>query len=514
MDEPWIPIADTGLVNLHEIFQNPSLKALGGNPVQKIALLKLLLAICQAAYTPKNDEDWEAVGPDGLADKALEYLGKQRDCFWLYGDKPFLQMPAIVKAAKKSFGVVMPDIATGNTTVLTQSQKERPLSDAEKAILVVQLMGMALAGGQTDNSIVLSLGYLGKSSDKDKEKPSPGKPGPCIGSYGYLHNFLLGTTIAETLYLNLLTEENIKQQRIFTERLGPIPWETPPTGEDDEIAKKLQYSIMGRLVPFSRFVLLTEDGIHYSEGIIYPDYQDGGMPDPSVAMNGSGKKMQVLWTDSSKRPWRNLTSLLGFLQEGGTYFECPYIKLGLFRGRKILPAIGILSAGLQTSKKLKEQYVSGTDDYVESETFFESAVIDKYLYQNLKTEMSILDELDYVLRGSIYRYYEDPKQETKTKGKPNTKKQPKDKSLAKKLNKSSELFWQLCERRFQDLVNACGIRDGGKEAEKTRPYFLQCVRNVFETFCPRDTARQLEAWAKHYPNLSRYTAKKEEVTTD
>ncbi|WP_442903849.1 type I-E CRISPR-associated protein Cse1/CasA, partial [Gilvimarinus sp. 1_MG-2023] len=48
IDEPWIPVADVGRVSLKDIFKRPDLRALGGNPVQKIALTKLLLAIVQA----------------------------------------------------------------------------------------------------------------------------------------------------------------------------------------------------------------------------------------------------------------------------------------------------------------------------------------------------------------------------------------------------------------------------------------------------------------------------------
>ncbi|MCL5254743.1 MAG: type I-E CRISPR-associated protein Cse1/CasA, partial [Gammaproteobacteria bacterium] len=45
VDEPWIPVADYGRVSLRQIFTNSDYRALGGNPVQKIALLKLLLAV-------------------------------------------------------------------------------------------------------------------------------------------------------------------------------------------------------------------------------------------------------------------------------------------------------------------------------------------------------------------------------------------------------------------------------------------------------------------------------------
>ena len=56
VDEPFIPIADVGRVSLKQIFSNPDYRTLGGNPIQKIALTKLLLAISQAACTPEDDD--------------------------------------------------------------------------------------------------------------------------------------------------------------------------------------------------------------------------------------------------------------------------------------------------------------------------------------------------------------------------------------------------------------------------------------------------------------------------
>jgi CRISPR system Cascade subunit CasA len=494
IDEPWIPIVDTGLVSLGKIFTDTSLRSLGGNLFQKIALLELPLAICQAAYTPKDDDDWEALGTEGLAKKVLEYLKKHHEDFYLEGEKPFLQIPAIAAAAKQPFGAVMPDIATGNTTVLTQFQQERNLSDAEKAILVIQLMGFALGGKKTDNSVVLSPGYQKKRNEKGK--PSTGKPGASLGFLGYLHNFLSGRTLIETLWLNLLTEENIKNMKIFKKGLGPIPWETPPAGESDPIAEDLKSSLMGRLVPFSRFVLLADDGIHYSEGILHPNHQEG-IIDPSVAIDKSGKNIKVLWADPSRRPWRNLTSLLGFLLTGEKHFECPYIELGIDRINKSrlikkIPVVGIWSAGLRVSSNAGEQYVSGADDFVESEVLFNSADFGEEWYINLKKEMNTLEELSRVLYGRVMGYYKELKAEGE--------------EFAKQ---AAELYWYLCEHKFQDLVNLCGDKEEISGGEKLRPYFLQCVRKSYETHCPRETARQLDAWAGNYPNLGKYTAPKE-----
>ena len=78
VDEPWIPVAGKGLVSLAGIFSDSSLSALGGNPIQKIALTKLLLAIAQAAYTPKDDEDVKNLGASGMAKKGVRLLDGEK----------------------------------------------------------------------------------------------------------------------------------------------------------------------------------------------------------------------------------------------------------------------------------------------------------------------------------------------------------------------------------------------------------------------------------------------------
>ena len=270
IDEPWIPVTGIGLVSLKALFSNPEYRALGGNPVQKIAMTKLLLAIAQSAYTPEDNDAWAALKPEGLATKCLVYLNKWHDSFYLYGDKPFLQMPAIKAAAIQSFGAVLAEVSTGNTTVLTQSQVEKTLTDADKALLLVQLMGFALGGKKTDNTIVLSVGYQDKTNEKGK--PATGKPSGSIGFLGFLHSFLQGESITENLWLNLFSHEQIVGMGIYPKGLGVAPWELMPTGESCIVAEALKSSLMGRLVPVSRFCLIAESGLHYSEGILHAGY--------------------------------------------------------------------------------------------------------------------------------------------------------------------------------------------------------------------------------------------------
>lgn len=64
LDEPWIPVAGHEPVSLQAIFSDESLRHLGGNPVEKISVMNLLLAISQAACTPDNEEEWRQLGAD------------------------------------------------------------------------------------------------------------------------------------------------------------------------------------------------------------------------------------------------------------------------------------------------------------------------------------------------------------------------------------------------------------------------------------------------------------------
>ena len=87
IDEAWIPVADRGKASLKEIFASRTCRALVGTPREKIALLKLLLAIAQAANTPADTPAWVALGPDGLGKACLDYLERWRDTFYLYGQR-------------------------------------------------------------------------------------------------------------------------------------------------------------------------------------------------------------------------------------------------------------------------------------------------------------------------------------------------------------------------------------------------------------------------------------------
>jgi len=496
IDEPWIPVADIGRVSLKEIFSNPQLRALGGNPVQKIALTKLLLAIAQSAATPENDDEWREIGWKGMADKCLCYLDKWHDRFYLYGEKPFLQMHAIQRAAVKTLGVLSPEVSTGNTTVMTESQQEQQTNDADKAITIIVQMGFGLGGKKTDNSVVLTPGYQGKQNAKGKA--ASGKPGVAIGHMGLLHSFWLGDFVAHSIWLNLFTHVDITELVMYP-TLGLAPWEQMPAGEDDETARALKTSLIGRLVPLGKFCLLAEEGIYYTDGIAHAGYLEG-KADPTASVDFTQKKPKALWVNPDKRPWRELTSLLQFIEQNKTVgFDTPQLKRTLKRVSRNTEQFAIWSGGLRVSSNAGEQYASGTDDYVQSELWLSSSLLGTHFLEQLKHEMTQLEAMQKQLWGAVVRYFRELSDIDKSGS---GKAQP---FVAAQAQKTTAIFWQLCERQAQVLINACDqTEETPIQRLQLRRTFAAYAIQVFDQMCPNDSARQMDAWAQARPNLSKY----------
>ncbi|NOT18394.1 MAG: type I-E CRISPR-associated protein Cse1/CasA [Sulfuriferula sp.] len=514
IDEPWIPIVDVGRVSLRQVFSQPEYRALGGNPVQKIALTKLLLAIAQSAYTPEDDEDWATVGADGLAQKCLAYLEQWHDRFYLYGDKPFLQMPVLegmfekelLKARKellkqklfdrekalepKPFGAgFYPDVLSDNSTILVHSQISRRLNDADRAVFITSLMNFSLGGKRINKDMpTLTIYYQGKTNSA--------KSAPSLGNYvGYLHSYLIGSSVQETIFLNLLTREQIQDTKIWVNELGKAPWEEMPAGENCEVAQRLKNSYMGCLLALSRFVLLKNEGVFYIEGIQYPSHKDGWF-EPSISINRSASVPKLIWLDVNKKPWRNLTSLLSFLTAVNQHgYDCQQIRLGFQRVKLRERPIGIWSGGLKVRASSGDQSVKQDDDFIESYVALPPPNLitgkDSVWFSNLSSEVKNLEEIADILGNSVYHSNKREIRDSKER----------DKRADSVKGQAQSLFWQLCERQFQNLIDACG---DAEQACGMRPIFAQFVNKAYDSYCPNDTARQLDAWAKNRPNLAKY----------
>ena len=473
IEAPWIPVENEGLHGLMDVLTNKSLTNLHCRVLDRISILKLLLAIGQSAFTPKDDEEWLSVGLDGFIEKIKAYLTNFFDKFYLYGNEPFLQYTCLEHSLKvsKTYGNFIPHIAVGNTSVVTQWQIERPLSDAEKAQLLVRLMSMSFSGKKVDNSVVLTSGYKGKSKS--------GKAGPGIGTYGFLHSFYRGNSIVETVYYNLLTLKDMEYLPMFKYGVGVAPWEKMPAGEDDEIARKLKSSLMGRLVSLSRFCYLCNEEIKLTEGIIHLNYKEG-IHDPSVCII-AGKEPKAIWANVDKKPWRQLDSLLSFLGTS-SFYGCMQLKLPSERIKLLNKCFGVWVGGVQLSLNSGEQYLTGTDDEVQSEIWLpEPACQGEFWFNEFSQVIKKLNDRAGILKKSVEKYFKE------------FNKDIKDDEILKQVTND---YWQYVDKFSQEIVTNCYM-ENMNEIENLMKKCLCFSYDIFDKYCPCNTPRQMKAWAKN-----------------
>ena len=489
IDEKWIPVfgrenakspaESSFMASLSDIFADSSgILSLRGNAVEKIAVFKLLLAIVQSACPLEKEQDWQALGLCGMRKRTREYMQKWHDSFWLYGEKPFLQFPALKEKCRESkqccnFKI---GIASGNNSVVTQFQTDTAMDDADKALLVIVLMNFA-------------LGRNGIMSDLYKnEKKSIAKPGHSINS-GLLHSFVLMPSLTESVYINMLSEESIKEIHGRGNKyssIGKAPWENMPQGVDDDLAGKLKESYMGRLIGLGRFILLEENKIYITEGIRHYGLNEL-TADPSAAVILTEKgKMKPLLADTNKRPWRNLPSLLSFTGNAAKDgFICCQLMKTLTEQR--LKTLGhgyfyVWSGGLSIEKNTSGTQTEG--DFVESKIEISREVFSDGFYENMAKAFEYMDNIAKGCENAIEQYF-------KLFQPPSEKKDKKGADIA---GKGLSDYWQMCEKDFPDVIKDCGDSSGESIKPFEQKFYFHALE-VYNEKCPKSTPRQLEAWA-------------------
>lgn len=485
LSEPWIKIQNENPRGLLDIFSYPAPKQLGGNPITKISLFKLLLAIAQAACTPNTEKDWEALTPEKVAQKCKDYLKKNENNFNLYDEKkPFLQIPEIASSKfnsiPKPWSAIVPEFVDGNATILMHQNILKNRSDAEKAVDLVCLMSFALGGKKTmaNRGIILSPGY---------KKGVNAKSGPSIGARGFLHAFYQGRNLWETLWLNLWTIERLNREEFqaqFPQGLGRAIWEEMPTGEDDRRAKELKETFIGRLVPLTRFCLIDNEKVHLVEGITYSNEKTNNLEPTAFFRRDEKDEYRALWSDPAKRPWRELESILA-LKGANRYqnlmLENVTQRISFLKKKSEDFELQLWCGGIKVSSNSGDFYVSGNDDYVESSFSIPMSNFSDHSIELFLTQMKQLKAGADKLRLAVKNYQKELRQE--------------DKGLS---DKAVMLYWENTENFAQSLLDSCW-NDNLEDIKKLKKKFNQIMFDVYNQYCPYETARQLQAWSQCKP---------------
>lgn len=300
--DKWIPAVRTNGqpddVSLEEAFHaGESIRDLAVRPHERIALMRLLLAVAHAGLDgPRGEKDWrECRGR--IVGAALQHLADHRRAFDLLGKGPlFGQLGSGTKNPPK------PDpkdpiwaskldlaLATGNNPTVFDNAGTNP-----RPFTAPDLARMSVAYQAC--SPLIGRGYKGRS--------------PCVEG-NMVHTLLRGETLIETIWLNLL------DRALVESCYGPNSWGVPlwlgmPSSANDKgNVRNATTTYLGRLVPLPRAICFAQDRrtIALENGLQYPPW-DGDPAEPTASVFVREKKeRKALRADLNRAIWRDLPSL-------------------------------------------------------------------------------------------------------------------------------------------------------------------------------------------------------------
>lgn len=312
--DAWIPAVDANgackLYSLQGLFASAhEIRDLAAKPHERIALMRLLICITQAALDgPKDQEDWETCEP--RIQKAVEkYLWKWESSFELYGDgKRFLQFTGL-KAGKKDGEATSATkldltLATGNTSTLFDNAagEDRSIRDARAALNLLTFQCFSPSG------------RIGVAKWNGRDTPGKGSSehAPCCPS-SMLHTYILGSCLLSTIRLNLVARD-IVSDVYGPEGWGAPLWEKPVATFEDRVAvRNATMTYLGRLVPTSRAISLESNGagVLLGNGLEYPilpEYREAAAT-VYVRKEKSEEALALLPASSSRSFWRQLPAV-------------------------------------------------------------------------------------------------------------------------------------------------------------------------------------------------------------
>ncbi len=307
--DPWIPVIGADgrqrSISLHDLFASAhELRDLSVKPHEKIALLRLLICITQAALDgPKDYDAWETCR-DSIQPAVKRYLEKWAASFELFGDGPrFLQVPGLKAAKEEGEGNPATKLdlalASGNNASLFDNAAGLPRAVESGRLALTLLAFQCFAPG----------GRIGVAKWSGADTPSKGSSNhaPCTPS-SMLHSYLQGNTLLETIHLNLLNQEEASD--LGPKGWGKPVWELPvKTAGDKEAIANATGSYLGRLVPLSRSIRLEAEGrqMILANGLDYPLAPI--FREPAATMVQRDEETAVLGVALGRSIWRQLYSI-------------------------------------------------------------------------------------------------------------------------------------------------------------------------------------------------------------
>ena len=313
---PWIPVVwndgRADLVSLREVFERGhEIRDLAVRPHERIALMRLLVCVAQAALDgPADYADWLTCR-DRIPPAALDYLGQWKPAFELFGDgQRFLQvadlkpMSAADDGEGSSTSKLDLALATGNNTTVFDNAggTDREFTPAQLALALLAFQCFS-PGGRIGVARWRGTLTVGEGSSNHA---------PCLPG-GMLHGILRGNSLLETVHLNVLSKDSVEMFVPHGAWGRPI-WERKPSSSGDAAAvTNATQTYLGRLVPLTRAACLDgeRNAMTLANGLDYPAFPDWREPTATIVVrerNGQPERV-VMNASLDKAPWRELHAL-------------------------------------------------------------------------------------------------------------------------------------------------------------------------------------------------------------
>ncbi|HVV71650.1 MAG TPA: type I-E CRISPR-associated protein Cse1/CasA [Verrucomicrobiae bacterium] len=466
--DPWIPAlcADghRELFSLQALFaQAHKLRDLAAKPHERVALMRLLLCITQAALDgPADEAEWETCEPL-IQTRVRDYLAKYKPAFELFGESSrFLQLNQLSPIEESDDGNASTkldlSLATGNnSTVFDNSAgEERSLQPSRLAVSLVTFQCFSPGG------------RIGVAKWSGKETPGKGSSnhGPCTPS-SMLHTFMLGDNLRSSIHRNLLTKESVMGVS-GPDRWGKPVWEFPVQDSGNRTAvENATLTYLGRLAPLCRAIHLHTGGrsLILANGLDYPVFPI--FREATATIIKRKDQLALLPASTARSVWRQLAAI-SIKRRIGADQTCGPLALSHVSD----PAETRLWIGALITDKAK------IEDVVESTYWIPAAMLTELGHAAYEHGVAYADEWEGALIQAVKAY-----------------------AVALKIgtppyDRARQRFWTHVEQNLTALFAIAANHDLIARLPKTDwgQAVADSASDAYQSCCPRQSPRQIHAY--------------------
>jgi len=460
VENPWIPVVGTDgasrLASLADVFrEGDRIADLSANPCQRIALMRLLICIAQAALDGPADEDEWRTCRSRIGEAALSYLAKWQSRFNLFGEGAFLQVDGLEQKPNSLADKLEFSLAAGNNPTLYDHEATKAGRVAVDGPLALRLLVyQAFSPG----------GLIGSVTWGDHVTLGTSEHAPCIEG-SMLHTYLRGANLLESICWNLITREQL--DLMMGVEWGAPCWEAETLSASNLMPMTKTY--LGRLVPVSRCIRLVSNNpaITLAASIRYPKLPDFREPSATVRKIKRGKDevLAYLPVNPSKHVWRELGAILAMQDADKKGGAISLLNLRLQQGG----TFDIWAGGLAADK-------AKLVDMCEWNVTIPVEMIDSLALATYQQGVHIADTSSRSLYAAIKAYAEFMKSE------------------AVWVQEAQRIFWADLDGQC-DLLVQCSTGVQSVD-DKWVAVVRTAMQQAYERTCPHGTPRQIEAYAQ------------------